>query len=449
MKFNPEPASLKSFGKSILERKSNIIGNLEFDLDTGQSYCNLGNYYTDEWNSKRHTYSFALALNLYTDSLIQWEMAIGSENLGFIQNLRQKALDGGYNNSEVSYFIRYSWHHGWVFAKNNIVEKNSSFQQSILNNSQKNELPIFEESVQYGDYKSYNYPMPSIKYNDYLIGWKNTDELYGLLGNDTLDGQGGDDVLYGGYGKDILLGGAGNDVLYGEQSNDSILGGAGNDYLDGGLGLDTMNGGEGNDTYLIDNPKDVVIDGNGIETILIPVYMNFVLPNNIERVRLTGNEDISATGNSLNNTLTGNEGENSLNGAIGNDTLNAGSGDDTLTGGSGKDIMSGGVGSDVFSFQSVTESDIVNANAFDMIKDFNLSEGDKINLSAIDAKSGGTANDSFSFYSSAPKTAGASSNGAVWFSNGFLFASNDTDIQAEFKVAMKGISNISASNIIL
>jgi Ca2+-binding RTX toxin-like protein len=449
MKFNPEPESLKSLGKSILERKSNIIGILQFDLNTGQSYCNLGNYYTSELNNKMFTYSLSLALNLYTDSPIQWEMAIGSENLGFIQNLRQKALDEGYNNSEVSYFIRYGWLEGWVFEKNNIDEKNSSFLQSILNNSQKNELPMFEESVQYGDYKSYHNAYTSINFNDYLVGWKNTDELYGLLGNDTLDGQAGNDVLYGGYGKDILLGGDGNDVLYGEQSNDSLLGGAGNDYIEGGLGLDTMNGGEGNDTYLIDNPKDVVIDGNGSDTILIPVYMNFALPNNIEGVRLTGNENISATGNSLNNTLTGNEGENSLNGAIGNDTINAGSGDDTLTGGSGKDIMSGGVGADVFSYQSVTESDIINANAFDMIKDFNLTEGDKINLSAIDAKSGGNANDSFSFYSAAPKTAGASSNGAVWFSNGFLYASNDTDIQAEFKVALTGASNITASSIIL
>ena len=440
MKFNPEPASLKSLGKSIIERTANRIEYLQFDLNTGQTYCRRENEYSP---------ILSLALNLYTDSLIKWEMAIGSENLGFLQNLQQKALDGGYNNSEEFYSIQYYGSEGWHVYENKSYVKTSSFLQSILNNSQKNELPIFEESIQYGDYKTLNFTGNPIIYNDYLVGWKNTDELYGLLGNDTLDGQGGDDVLYGGYGKDILLGGDGTDVLYGEQSNDSIVGGAGNDYLDGGLGLDTMNGGEGNDTYLIDNPKDVVIDGNGIETILIPVYMNFVLPNNIERVRLTGNEDISATGNSLNNTLTGNEGENSLNGAIGNDIINAGSGDDTLTGGSGKDTMSGGVGSDVFSFQSVTESDIVNANAFDMIKDFNLSEGDKINLSAIDAKSGGTANDIFSFYSSAPKTAGASSNGAVWFSNGFLFASNDTDIQAEFKVALNGVSSINASNIIL
>ena len=534
MKFNPEPASLKSLGKSIIERKANTIISLQINLNTGDSYVLLANGSWPLIHSDLH---------LYNDSLIKWERAIGSENLGFIQNLRQKALDGGYVNSELSYVLNYANSDGWFFIINNETALNSPFKESILDFSQENALPDFEESIQYGDYMRLNFTGTPIIYNDYLSGWKNTDELYGLLGNDTLDGQGGDDVLYGGYGKDILLGGAGNDVLYGEQSNDSILGGAGNDYLDGGLGLDTMNGGEGNDTYLIDNAKDVITDGSGIDTILIPIFMTYTLPNNIDALKLTGSDDSNATGNSLNSlngafgndvinagigddtlgggvgndnllggvgddelmggtgndtlrggegidcvdyeavasalnvnlltgradgegndrlleienicagsgndTLVGNAVSNEIEGGSGNDIIDAGTGDDTLTGASGKDIMSGGVGSDIFSYQHVTESDIVNANAFDMIKDFNLSEGDKIDLSAMDAKSGGTANDMFSFYSSAPKTAGASSNGAVWFSNGFLFASNDTDIQAEFKVAMNGVSSINASNIIL
>ena len=441
MTFNHTPSSLKSLSKTEIEKSSTVIRSFKVNFESGFSKIIRGESEYGEFDK------YLINLNIYSDSLITWERAIGIENIGQIIKFRE--LKNTYSNNQNIGIINMDktpmsmyWS---VWSPNGlsqtIAESSSNFSEILT-------LPNDEESIQYGDNTSY-YTANALIYNDYLVGWKNTDELYGLLGNDTLDGQAGDDVLYGGYGKDILLGGDGNDVLYGEQSNDSILGGAGNDYIEGGLGLDTMNGGEGNDTYLIDNPKDVVIDGNGSDTILIPVYMNFSLPNNIEGVRLTGNENISATGNSLNNTLTGNEGENSLNGAIGNDTINAGSGDDTLTGGSGKDIMSGGVGADVFSYQSVTESDIINANAFDMIKDFNLTEGDKINLSAIDAKSGGNANDSFSFYSAAPKTAGVSSNGAVWFSNGFLYASNDTDIEAEFKVALTGASNITASSIIL
>ena len=442
MKFNDAPSSLKTLGKTHIEKKCIFIEGLAIDLKTGFIHIER----SSEPNGGAA--GFNVSKNIYEDSLIEWERFIGTENLGLIAKLRKIGIENNYYNnySNMEGLLTYRRVMSGSLDGDSPWNDYKNYAQDFTVFS----LPNNEESIQYGDLiKNSVFSKNEIFYNDYLSGWKNTDELYGLLGNDTLDGQGGDDVLYGGYGKDILLGGDGTDVLYGEQSNDSIVGGAGNDYLDGGLGLDTMNGGEGNDTYLIDNPKDLVIDGNGIETILIPVYMNFVLPNNIERVRLTGNEDISATGNSLNNTLTGNEGENSLNGAIGNDVINAGTGDDTLTGGSGKDIMSGGVGADVFSYQSVTESDLINANAFDMIKDFNLSEGDKIDLSAMDAKSGGTANDMFSFYSSAPKTAGASSNGAVWFSNGFLFASNDTDIQAEFKVAMNGVSSINASNIIL
>ena len=548
MTFNFKPASLNSLGKLNIEKVSDRILDFQIDTRTGESVITRGEAGNEVLPSIRN---FMAQLNLYDDSLIKWERTVGTENLGFIVNLRKKAIYEGYYNADYSWQVQLMGEE--LIVWNAKSETNVAFLNSISNFSEKNQIPDLEVSIQYGDYQKYNLNNSPTIFNDYLFGWKNTDELYGLLGNDTLDGQGGDDVLYGGYGKDILLGGAGNDVLYGEQSNDSILGGTGNDYLEGGLGLDTMNGGEGNDTYLIDNAKDVIIDGSGIDTILIPIFMTYTLPNNIDALKLTGSDDSNATGNSLNNTLTGNEGENSLNGAIGNDVINAGigddtlgggvgndnllggvgddelmggtgndtlrggegidcvdyeavasalnvnlltgraagegndrlleienicagsgndtlvgnavsneieggsgndiidagTGDDTLTGASGKDIMSGGVGSDIFSYQNVTESDIVNPNAFDLIKDFNLSEGDKIDLSAMDAKSGGTTNDIFSFYSSAPKTAGASSDGAVWFSNGFLFASNDTDIQAEFKVALNGVSNITASNIIL
>ena len=445
MTFNSNPKSIASLGKLSIEKINPSIENVKINLNGG--YSKVSRQATLGFDS-----SLEISLNLYSDSLIEWQRAIGSENIGLIVKLRNIAKSGFFKfNEDVSVEVDRG---GSIrgSGEQTLAAPGKPYPLDF-SDFNKIELPFNESSIHYGDNNTYMFSSPGmidrqVIYNDHLVGWKNNDELYGLLGNDTLEGQSGNDVLYGGYGTDLLLGGDGNDVMYGEQSYDSMLGGLGNDYLDGGLGLDTMNGGEGNDTYLIDNPKDVVIDGNGTDTILIPVFMNFFLPNNIEGVRFTGNDNISATGNSLNNTLTGNEGENSINGAIGNDTINAGSGDDTLTGGPGKDIMSGGYGSDVFSYQHVTDSDIINANAFDMIKDFNLSDGDKINLSAIDAKSGGTANDSFSFYASAPNASGASSNGAVWFSNGFLYASTDTDIQAEFKVALNGVSTLKASNII-
>ena len=61
----------------------------------------------------------------------------------------------------------------------------------------------------------------------------------------------------------------------------------------------------------------------------------------------------------------------------GRDTLYGAGGDDILTGGSGKDSLYGGTGADIFRY-GATDLD-----ARDSIKDFSISEGDKIDLSAI------------------------------------------------------------------
>jgi Ca2+-binding RTX toxin-like protein len=67
---------------------------------------------------------------------------------------------------------------------------------------------------------------------------------------------------------------------------------------------------------------------------------------NIERLTLTGNEDINGTGNDVPNVVTGNAGNNMLNGGAGNDRVAGNDGDDTLVGGTGADILTGGGGAD-------------------------------------------------------------------------------------------------------
>jgi Ca2+-binding RTX toxin-like protein len=61
-------------------------------------------------------------------------------------------------------------------------------------------------------------------------------------------------------------------------------------------------------------------------------------------------EDINATGNSLNNLLVGNRGDNVLSGGAGNDTLDGQGGNDVLDGGTGNDTLTGGEGSDTYIF---------------------------------------------------------------------------------------------------
>jgi serralysin len=110
--------------------------------------------------------------------------------------------------------------------------------------------------------------------------------------------------------------------------------------------------------------------------------------------RITGIENVG--GSILGDRLTGDALNNSLEGNDGDDTLDGGDGDDTLIGGTGKDMLSGGAGRDTFKFLSIFDS---RADAPDLITDFSgarvsvaergsppsQAQGDKIDLSAIDA----------------------------------------------------------------
>ena len=66
--------------------------------------------------------------------------------------------------------------------------------------------------------------------------------------------------------------------------------------------------------------------------------MDYSLADHIEGLTLTGNA-ISATGNTLANTLTGNELDNILSGGAGDDVLEGGKGNDTIDGGLGQDTI--------------------------------------------------------------------------------------------------------------
>ena len=125
-------------------------------------------------------------------------------------------------------------------------------------------------------------------------------------------------------------GGAGNDVLLGNSVSNR---------LDGGAGNDTLTGGAGDDVYVVDSAQDIVseISSDGIDTVLASV--DFVLPNNVENLSLTGIGSIGGTGNGIANFLAGNVNANVLSG---------GGGDDTFVGGGGRDTLAGGAGNDKY-----------------------------------------------------------------------------------------------------
>jgi Ca2+-binding RTX toxin-like protein len=88
-------------------------------------------------------------------------------------------------------------------------------------------------------------------------------------------------------------------------------------------------------------------------------------------------ETIDGSGRSAHQALFGN---------AGNDVIIGGSGDDLLVGGAGNDNLTGGAGADLFRF-------IKFENGSDTITDFNLNEGDKIDLRGLLTDVGFSLND--------------------------------------------------------
>ncbi|QXH54097.1 type I secretion C-terminal target domain-containing protein [Pseudomonas fakonensis] len=124
------------------------------------------------------------------------------------------------------------------------------------------------------------------------------------------------------------------DVSRSNDGNDTLMGGAGNDIIFGQGGNDYLDGGKGN---------DILLGGTGNDTLL---------------------------------------------GGEGNDLLFGGAGNDTLIGGKGNDIMTGGAGADTFVWKAGDTGQ-------DVIKDFKVSEGDRLDLSDLLQGERGTTIDNY------------------------------------------------------
>lgn len=130
---------------------------------------------------------------------------------------------------------------------------------------------------------------------------------------------------------------SGRDSLIGNSADNELHGFGGNDTLDGGAGDDLMIGGAGNDLYRVADEGDQIQEDflGGYDR--VEAAISYRLGANLEDALLLGTDDISLTGNNLDNRLKGNLGDNQLNGNAGNDTLTSFGGQDTLRGGTGSD----------------------------------------------------------------------------------------------------------------
>src|SRR5262249_27524135 len=121
------------------------------------------------------------------------------------------------------------------------------------------------------------------------------------------------------------------DIIHGGGGADTIYGLGGNDLIDGGAGADNMFGGAGDDVFIVDSVKDVVHENAGEGIDLVQSSANIILADNVENLTLTGDKDIHATGNALDNIIVGTDGNNIIEGMGGADAIYAGGGVDTLS----------------------------------------------------------------------------------------------------------------------
>lgn len=128
-------------------------------------------------------------------------------------------------------------------------------------------------------------------------------------------------------------------TLNGDSGNNKITGSAFEDTINGGDGTDNLLGGLGDDTYILNTNSDVITENanEGIDTLKIAAVSTITSLNlnnysNIENIDASSsNNELTLTGNSLNNIIVAGTGSNTLIGGTGDDTYIINSGDEVIT----------------------------------------------------------------------------------------------------------------------
>jgi Ca2+-binding RTX toxin-like protein len=246
------------------------------------------------------------------------------------------------------------------------------------------------------------------------------EQIEGSFHNDNLTGNDVANFLTGSGGDDLLKGAGGADILHGGNNNDTLKGGGGADTLEGNSGIDTA--------AYNDSPAGVFVS----------LKDNVAAYGDAEDDRLFNIENL--TGSTHADTLWGNNGVNVLNGMNGNDTLKGFGGADTLIGNGGADL---------FVWGSTSHTGVTAATA-DVITDFNRSQGDRIDLSSIDANLVSSGGQAFTFIGTAAFS-GAPGQLRYFHSGGntFIEMQTGTSPDTEGVIRLNGIHTPDASWFVL
>lgn len=171
-------------------------------------------------------------------------------------------------------------------------------------------------------------------------------------------------TVYRGNGNEVDNVITGNDAennLLGLAGNDTLIGLAGDDALFGAEGADSLIGGLGDDYYEIDDEGDAIVEQADEGDDFVRSSVSWALGDNLERLAVDGDADLTVTGNALTNGLWGNAGAN------------------VMTGGKGDDYLDGGAGNDVYFFNK--------GDGQDSIDTFDASTAiDTLHIGALDSE---------------------------------------------------------------
>ncbi|MCW1383392.1 M10 family metallopeptidase C-terminal domain-containing protein [Novosphingobium sp. KCTC 2891] len=288
-----------------------------------------------------------------------------------------------------------------------------------------------------------------------VTGGQGADGIEGNAAANVLSGNGGDDVIGGYGGADTLSGGAGADIEAGGAGNDTFLTGAdgGNDEIDGGTGADTANYSKAAAAIVVNLARQ---SGTGLAAgDAARIGIDHLV--SVENVTGSGFAD-QLTGSSGANRIDGGRGNDVISGMGGNDTLIGGTGNDKLSGGAGNDVLRGGVGADAVTGGTGADRFVFDDSEFagatasgaDAIADFQRSEGDRIDLSAVDAKVATAADNAFAFIGTAAfgHVAGQLRY-QVSGTNAYVFGDTNGDGLADFALRVAGVTSLAAGDFVL
>jgi Ca2+-binding RTX toxin-like protein len=290
---------------------------------------------------------------------------------------------------------------------------------------------------------------------------KNLQNIIGSPYDDTLTAGGKAGLLVGGGGDDTLTGGAGADTLMGGAGDDALNGGAGVNtasYADaagavsvslslsgpqstGGAGIDTLTniqnlaGSAFDDTLEGSSANNAMDGGGGVNTV---TYVNASAGVTVSLATTAAQNTVGAGMDSLKNfqNLTGSAFADILTGSNKTNMILGGGGDDSITGGKGADLLTGGDGADHFIYLSTSDS-TVSLTGRDTIEDFTHSQGDTIDLSAIDANTKLAGDQAFTFLPSGGFTHAAGQLIQVAQAGGYLVEGDvNGDGKADFAISV-------------